>query len=102
MEVRDTGIGMTPEVLERIFDKFFRAREARNVEAQGLGLGLTLVRDLVLAHAGRVDARSASGQGSIFRVTLPLAGPDDRPDGTHERRTNGPDGNAGSSNGVEV
>ena len=101
MEVRDTGIGMTPEVQERVFDKFFRAREARTVEAQGLGLGLTLVRDLVSAHEGRVDVQSAAGRGSSFRVTLPLAGPDDRPDGPSERRTNGRNGHTRSSNGAE-
>jgi signal transduction histidine kinase len=69
--VSDTGIGMAPEVQERIFEKFFRAREARDVEAQGLGLGLSLVRELVEAHAGRIEVQSAPGEGSTFRVILP-------------------------------
>jgi signal transduction histidine kinase len=70
--ITDTGIGMAPEVQERIFEKFYRAREAREVEAQGLGLGLSLVQELVQAHGGRVEVQSAPGQGSTFRVALPL------------------------------
>jgi signal transduction histidine kinase len=71
--VTDTGIGMTPEVQERIFEKFYRSREARSVEAQGLGLGLALVQELVEAHGGWVQVESAPGQGSTFRVVLPRA-----------------------------
>jgi signal transduction histidine kinase len=69
--ISDTGIGMAPEIQERIFEKFYRAREARDVEAQGLGLGLSLVQELVQAHGGRVDVQSAPGEGSTFRVVLP-------------------------------
>jgi signal transduction histidine kinase len=69
--ISDTGIGMAPEIQERIFEKFYRAREARDVEAQGLGLGLSLVQELVQAHGGRVEVQSAPGAGSIFRVVLP-------------------------------
>ena len=52
---------MAPEIQERIFEKFYRAREARDVEAQGLGLGLSLVQELVQAHGGRVEVQSAPG-----------------------------------------
>jgi signal transduction histidine kinase len=83
MGVADTGIGMTPEVQERIFEKFFRAREARDVEAQGLGLGLALVQELVQAHGGRVEVKSAPGQGTTFRVLLPQ-GTDAREEDVHE------------------
>ena len=69
--ITDTGIGMTPEVRERIFEKFYRAREARDLEAQGLGLGLSLVQELVDAHGGRVEVETAPGNGSTFRVILP-------------------------------
>jgi signal transduction histidine kinase len=69
--ISDTGIGIAPEIQERIFEKFYRAREARDVEAQGLGLGLSLVQELVQAHGGRVEVQSAPGAGSIFRVVLP-------------------------------
>src|SRR4051794_36977473 len=69
--VEDTGIGMTLEVQERIFEKFYRGQEARTLAAQGLGLGLALVRQLVQAHGGTITVRSAPGQGSTFRVVLP-------------------------------
>jgi len=69
--ISDTGIGMTPEVQERIFEKFYRSHEARSVEAQGLGLGLALVQELIGAHGGYVDVESTPGQGSTFRVILP-------------------------------
>lgn len=69
--ITDTGIGMSPEVQERIFEKFYRAREARDIEAQGLGLGLSLVQELVLAHHGHIEVQSAPGAGSTFRVILP-------------------------------
>lgn len=78
VEVRDTGIGMDTEVRERIFEKFFRARDARAIESQGLGLGLTLVDDLVRAHDGSIGVESTSGQGSTFRVVFPLT-PNDPP-----------------------
>ena len=70
--VRDTGIGMTPEVQARIFDKFYRGPEARTIEAKGLGLGLALVRQILNAHGGEVTVESAPGQGSAFHVYLPV------------------------------
>ncbi|MGI9147744.1 MAG: sensor histidine kinase [Chloroflexota bacterium] len=76
-EVSDTGIGMAPEVLERIFEKFYRAEQARSLEHDGLGLGLTLVRRLVVAARGEVQVSSELGQGSTFRVSFP-AQPDSK------------------------
>jgi signal transduction histidine kinase len=72
VEVRDTGIGMPPEVQGRIFDRFYRAPDARRLEAQGLGLGLSLANRLLLAHGGRLEVESAPGRGSTFRVLLPV------------------------------
>ena len=72
VEVADTGIGIPEEVQARIFDKFYRAPEARQVESKGLGLGLSLVQQVVSAHGGRVEVESALGRGSTFRVRLPL------------------------------
>jgi signal transduction histidine kinase len=69
--VEDTGIGMSADTCGRIFDKFFRAPEARSMEAKGLGLGLSLVRHMVLAHGGNVDVDSTPGHGSSFTVVLP-------------------------------
>lgn len=73
VEVRDTGIGMTEDVCARVFERFFRAPEAKRTDGQGLGLGLTLVQQLTAAHNGRVEVSSVYGQGSTFRVLLPLA-----------------------------
>ncbi|MEA2642943.1 MAG: two-component system, OmpR family, phosphate regulon sensor histidine kinase PhoR [Chloroflexota bacterium] len=72
VDVRDTGIGMSPEVLGRIFERFYRAPEARQIETRGLGLGLALVRQLVEAHQGRVEVESTPLHGSMFRVLLPV------------------------------
>lgn len=77
--ITDTGIGMRADVQDRIFEKFYRAREARDIEAQGLGLGLSLVQELVQAHDGRIEVQSAPGAGSTFRVVLPFGA--DRPSG---------------------
>jgi signal transduction histidine kinase len=70
-EVADTGIGMSAETQAHIFEKFYRAPEARAVEAQGLGLGLALAHQLVQAHQGSLTVTSAVGEGSTFRVSLP-------------------------------
>lgn len=72
IEVEDTGIGMPPEVQERIFERFYRGAEARAIEAQGLGLGLSLVQQLAGAHGGRVEVASEVGHGSTFRVLFPV------------------------------
>jgi signal transduction histidine kinase len=71
VEVQDTGIGMPPEVQARIFDKFYRASEARRMSAAGLGLGLALAQNLVAAHGGTITVESTPGMGSTFRVLLP-------------------------------
>jgi signal transduction histidine kinase len=71
-EVRDTGIGMDEATRARVFEKFFRSDEARNMAATGLGLGLSLVAQLVEAHGGRIEVESALGRGSCFRVELPI------------------------------
>ena len=73
ISVRDTGIGMTPEVQARIFDKFYRAPEGRQMASQGFGLGLSLVQQLVVAHRGTISVESQPGAGSTFKVRLPRA-----------------------------
>jgi PAS domain S-box-containing protein len=77
VRVRDTGIGIRPEMLPRLFDLFLQADRVPGRMAEGLGLGLALVRSLVLLHGGQVTASSGGpGQGSEFVVRLPvLAGP---------------------------
>jgi len=72
VEVADSGIGMSPDVQQSIFEQFYRAPEAQKIEQQGLGLGLFLVQRLVQAHGGRVEVRSSPEAGSTFRILLPL------------------------------
>jgi signal transduction histidine kinase len=73
VRVRDSGIGIEPHVLPRIFDLFKQADEAAPHSKAGLGIGLALVRSLVESHGGSVTATSAgAGQGSEFSVRLPL------------------------------
>jgi signal transduction histidine kinase len=71
ISVVDRGIGIAPEDLPHVSDRFFRAKGARQPE--GLGLGLYITRLLVQAHGGRLDAESVLGKGSTFRVLLPGA-----------------------------
>jgi CheY-like chemotaxis protein len=72
--VRDDGIGMSRELLSRVFDLFMQSERALDRSQGGLGIGLTLVRQLVEMHGGSVEARSeGEGKGSVFEVRLPLA-----------------------------
>jgi PAS domain S-box-containing protein len=70
--VQDTGIGIAPEEQARIFERFYRAEEARRRRIQGSGLGLTIVESFVRLHGGKIWLRSAPMQGSSFFFTLPI------------------------------
>ncbi|HSU52757.1 MAG TPA: ATP-binding protein, partial [Candidatus Dormibacteraeota bacterium] len=72
LEVADNGIGIPKPSLPKVFERFYRVDEARSREQGGAGLGLSIVRSICAAHNGRVEALSTPGQGSIFRVELPL------------------------------
>jgi signal transduction histidine kinase len=71
LTVRDHGIGMSGDDVDRLFTRFFRAREAEELSIQGVGLGLSIVKRIVESHGGRVSAESRPGEGSTFRVELP-------------------------------
>ncbi|MFI3157879.1 MAG: PAS domain S-box protein [Methylococcaceae bacterium] len=72
IEVRDTGIGIPPDILPRIFDLFTQAKHSLDQSQGGLGIGLTLVRKLVEIHGGTIKAASGGiGQGSSFTIRLP-------------------------------
>ena len=71
--VRDTGVGIPPEDLTRIFDKFHQVRMKRATKTKGTGLGLTIVKYLVEAHGGSIWAESAAGEGATFTFTVPVA-----------------------------
>ena len=70
--VSDTGPGIAPEDLPRIFDRFYRADPSRDRSTGGVGLGLTIARRLVEAHGGAIEAQSELGRGSRFTVRLPI------------------------------
>jgi signal transduction histidine kinase len=74
VEVRDRGIGMTPEDVARVFTPFFRSDRSRARDSGGVGLGLALARRIVEAHGGKIAAESAPGAGTAVRFTLPAAG----------------------------
>jgi two-component system OmpR family sensor kinase len=102
IEVIDTGQGLKPEQAERVFERFYRAdaaRTRRSGGATGTGLGLAIVAALVAAHHGTVEVDSEPGQGTTFRVRLPLL---PEPDGERDHGIDG-DGvgdSATSSSGV--
>jgi PAS domain S-box-containing protein len=71
LEVRDTGIGISPAEQEHLFDRFFRSSEATERAIPGTGLGLTIVKAIVERHEGTVEVESVKGQGTTMRVRLP-------------------------------
>lgn len=74
LAVTDEGVGIAPEQLERLFTPFDRGRDRGTAGEQGSGLGLAIVKRIVDAHGGTVEARSASGRGTTFEITIPTTG----------------------------
>ena len=72
VEIEDTGIGICQQDLPHIWDRFFRADQARSREVPGSGLGLSIARWVVEAHRGTIEVSSRLGEGSVFRIRLPL------------------------------
>jgi signal transduction histidine kinase len=79
ISVADRGLGIAASEQTRIFEPFYRAAEVVAAQIQGAGLGLSLVHRIVEAHGGRIEVRSAPGQGSEFIVQLPAADPEPVP-----------------------
>jgi signal transduction histidine kinase len=76
VDVEDNGPGIPSHETERIFERFYRVDKNRSRELGGTGLGLSIVRNVMLAHGGRVTVSSVLGEGSTFRLHIPvLAGP---------------------------
>ena len=72
LRVADRGAGIPPEERGRIFDRFFRGKDARSRSTRGSGIGLSLVKHIVEAHRGKVTVDSTLGKGTCFEVTLPI------------------------------
>jgi len=81
--VRDEGYGIEPEELEKIFDEFYRTRAARQLERDGTGLGLPIVKRAVESLAGRISVYSELGKGSTFHIFLPVLEAEDEQDPDH-------------------
>ncbi|HKS16434.1 MAG TPA: ATP-binding protein, partial [Planctomycetota bacterium] len=71
IEVADTGIGIPPTDVPRVFERFYRVDKSRSREMGGTGLGLSIVKHVVQVHGGTVDVESVVGKGTTFRVRLP-------------------------------
>jgi two-component system OmpR family sensor kinase len=76
IEVRDDGPGMDADTATHVFERFYRADAARTRDRGGAGLGLSIVQSVVDAHGGRVALETTPGEGSCFRIVLPVTAPD--------------------------
>lgn len=74
ISVEDRGVGISPRDQARVWEEYYRTREARALATRGSGLGLSLVRHIVRAHGGRVELESSPGQGSTFTLVFPAMG----------------------------
>jgi signal transduction histidine kinase len=72
VEITDTGPGIDPTDMPHIFEHFYRGDPARRTDTGGAGLGLTLAREIIDAHRGRIEVESVLGKGSTFRIYLPV------------------------------
>jgi len=72
LEVEDSGIGIPPDALPHVFERFYRVDKTRSAEAESAGLGLAIVKSICTAHRAKVEADSVPNQGSRFTVKLPL------------------------------
>jgi signal transduction histidine kinase len=68
---KDKGIGINKEELDKVFERFYRAKDSRVSEITGTGLGLPIAREIVRRHGGDIDANSELDQGSTFTINLP-------------------------------
>jgi signal transduction histidine kinase len=71
VSVQDTGMGIKPEDMSKLFSKFFRSKEVMKEQTSGIGLGLYLAKNIVERHGGKIWAQSVVGRGSTFIFTLP-------------------------------
>ena len=72
VKVEDTGVGIPPEELPKIFDKFYRVKHPKTRQVIGTGLGLSIVKGVIEAHHGTIDVKSVIDKGTTFRILLPM------------------------------
>ena len=72
LEVCDTGIGIDPQDLPHLFERFYRGKHVRQTRIPGTGLGLAIVKEIIDQHDGRIDIESIQGEGATFRIWLPI------------------------------
>jgi two-component system phosphate regulon sensor histidine kinase PhoR len=72
IKVEDTGVGIPPEELPKIFEKFYRIRHPKTRAVMGTGLGLAIVKGAVEAHHGAIDVESVVDKGTTFRILFPM------------------------------
>jgi signal transduction histidine kinase len=72
IKVSDTGVGIPTEELPKIFDRFYRVKDRRTRQVMGTGLGLAIVKGIVEAHRGTIDVESTPGEGTTFKILLPV------------------------------
>ena len=73
IKVKDTGIGIPEDKLDRIFERFYVVDKSRSRKSGGTGLGLSLVKHIVQSHRGQIDVQSVVNKGTEFTVTFPIA-----------------------------
>ncbi|MNP78448.1 Signal-transduction histidine kinase senX3 [compost metagenome] len=72
IRISDNGIGIEPEDQQRIFERFFKADRSHGSKYEGSGMGLAIVKQIVLLHKGDIQVESKPGEGTTFVVTLPI------------------------------
>jgi two-component system sensor histidine kinase SenX3 len=73
ISVKDSGVGIAPQELDRVFERFYRVDQSRSRTTGGTGLGLSLVKNIAAKHLGEVSVKSKVGKGSTFYLRLPIA-----------------------------
>jgi signal transduction histidine kinase len=72
IKISDTGVGIPESELPKIFDKFYRVKDPKTRKVMGTGLGLSIVKGIIEAHNGTIEVESIQGEGTTFRILLPL------------------------------
>ncbi len=86
VEIEDTGTGIHPEEISRIFERFYQVDKSRSGGGRGTGLGLSIANEIIQAHGGSIDVKSQMGIGSCFKVKIPVVEIDELTGLNHEKR----------------